>query len=96
MRYSGMGQFHVYCISDEQMQPMYVGCSATPDRRYRQHRISPLNRPLRDWLALNSYSHQLEILDSFDTVALAMDAEMEYINYLFPAFNRRWRRVFSV
>ena len=83
-------KFHVYCISDMFLRPVYVGSSIQPAYRHKQHKISSQHPALRSWLAINSYSHTFEVLDSFHTREDMLGAEHEYIQYLEPRFNRVW------
>ena len=76
-----------------QVSRVYVGATSHPERRYRQHcetlatgRLGRWQRPLRQWVACNP--HAFEILDTFRTRRMMLDAEHEYIAYLKPAFNQ--------
>lgn len=82
-------RYHVYAICDADRQPVYVGMTLYPERRYRQHRSSRSHHPaLRDWIIRNMYAHTFEVLDSYMTSKEMREAEREYIQYLMPQFNR--------
>lgn len=80
-------RWFVYAISDSDDKPVYVGRTAHPERRYAQHleRVPHWQIPLRQWLAINA--HRFELLDSYPTRRMMLDAEHEYIAYLRPVFN---------
>ena len=79
-------KFFVYAISDLAGKPVYVGRSEYPERRYSQHKSCKVwQQPLRMWVADNP--HTFEILDTYPTNRMMIDAEQQYIAYLTPEFN---------
>lgn len=82
-------RFFVYAICDPAGTPVYVGATSFPERRHRQHQDPSRRwqRELTAWMQANSASHSFEILDTFPTKRMMLDAEREYIGYLRPALN---------
>lgn len=80
-------RWFVYAISDLEGRPVYVGSTAHPERRCRQHLEGKptWQLPLRAWVRANE--HRFEILDTFPTRRMMLDAEEQYILYLRPQFN---------
>ena len=80
-------KWFVYAICDEHGNATYIGATDHPERRYQQH-IAPSARyqlPLRQWV--QSSKHTFEVLDTYATKRMMLDAEREYIAYLTPRFN---------
>lgn len=79
-------RFFVYAISDPSGKPVYVGRTENPERRYSAHKSDKSwQQPLRRWVASNE--HVFEILDTYPTKRMMIDAEQQYIAYLTPEFN---------
>lgn len=78
----------VYALSGPDRVPVYVGMSKRPESRSRWHRgvKAHHNQPLAAWVKGRTRD-TFELLDSFPTKRMAMDAELEYIRYLQPRFN---------
>ena len=80
-------RWYVYLICDQASRPVYVGSTAYPEKRYAAHLDyrQNLQGRLREWLAI--HPHSFEVLDSYPTRRMMLDAEHEYIAYLDPMLN---------
>lgn len=86
-------RWFVYAVSDLAGAPVYVGATSHPERRYRQHRDGsrPWQPELTAWMQAHLGAHQFEVLDTFPTKRMMLDAEAEYIAHLRPILNPgRW------
>lgn len=80
-------KWRVYAICDHDGAAVYVGSSTGPLRRYVAHKAG-WKVDLSDWLSI--VPHTFEVLDSYATRRMMIEADREYIGYLRPRFNVAW------